>query len=53
MIFKKEQKMVKIARHEDSWIVTLNGVLYTSCGTIQDAEMEAKTLRRNLRYGNT
>jgi hypothetical protein len=45
--------MVRIDFSEKTWryVVTLNGVVYTSCDTLQDAEREAKTAMHELRYG--
>jgi len=45
--------MVKISLNETTWQydVTLNGIVYTSCNTIEDARREATTAMRQLRYG--
>lgn len=43
--------MIEITEDKDGWIVTLNGTIYTSCDTIEDARREANMLRKNLRYG--
>jgi len=37
--------------YEEKWVVTLNGVRYTSCDTLSEAKIEVSTLRRSLRYG--